>query len=158
MGKEETTRVNKTKEFEEKRKKINNLAFLSLPTGMRTTFEMEWHKNFFLRDTLLSGEPTLEDEVIINREKWEIWQGIFEHRGCFGGSTVILILQKVWEKEKEEFSLWDMRHYSWNTLGSSYLDWKWYLETSKKDTVEAFFTRLVNEEEHGGILSKVEKK
>lgn len=148
-----TTRINVTKEFEEKRKRINNLASFGFPAGMRTAFEIEWHKNFFLRDTHLSGEPTLEDEVTINGDKWEIWQGRFEHRGCFGGVTYVLILQRICEKK--EPSVWDFRHYSWNTLGSSYLDWKWFHER-KGDTVEAFLTRLINEEEHGGLLSKVD--
>ena len=89
MAKKDTVRLNRTKEFEARRKKLNSLAMLGLPAGMRTTFEMEWHKNFFLKDTILSGEPTLEDEVIINGEKWEIWQGRFDHRGSFGGSTGI---------------------------------------------------------------------
>ena len=141
MSKKDTTRVNTTKEFEERRKRIESLAMLRLPTGMRTAFEMEWHKNFSLRDTHLSGEPTLEDEITINGERWEIWQGGFEHRGCFGGVDYILILQKV--REKEEFSVWDMRHYSWNTLGSPYPDWKWFLETSKMDTVEAFLIPVI---------------
>ena len=152
MSKKETTRICSSEEFEKRREKIHKLAMLGFPTGMRTTFESEWHDSFFLRDTILSGEPTLEDEVIINGEKWEIWQGFFEHRGCFGGATCILILQKVCTKK--EFSVWDLRHHSWTAFTGSYLDWKWFLETSKMDTVEAFLTRLINEEEHGGILSK----
>ncbi len=154
MSKKESIRVNKTKEFEKRRKKLNKLAMLGYPIGMRTAFEMEWHKNFFLQDTRLSGEPTLEDEITINGEQWEIWQGVFVGRGSFGGTHFVLILQRVCIQE--ECSLWGVRHYSWNTLGSSYPDWKWFLETSKRDTVEAFFTRYVNEQEHEGVLSEVD--
>ena len=154
MSKREmTTRVNTTKEFEKRRKKIFDLAFLGLPTGMRTAFEMEWHKNFFLQNTILSGEPTLEDEITINGEKWEIWQGIFGQGGCFGGATVVLILRRIPKNKEESYNVWAYRHYSWDTLGSRYLDWKWWHE-QKGDTVEAFSTRRINEEEHKGILSK----
>ena len=156
VRKDETTRLNTSEEFEERRKKVNARASLGFLLGMRTAFEMEWHKNFLLRDTQLSGEPTLEDEITINGEKWEVWQGKFEHRGCFGGVDCILILQRLPKGKEEFYNVWAHRNYSWNTLGSSYLNWKWFLETSKKDTVEAFFTRLINKEEHGGILSKRE--
>ena len=60
----------------------------------------------------LQGEPKLVDEVVLNREKWELWEGTFaDTRGIGSIFTWVLRLLRV-PKEGEEYSILAYRSYT----------------------------------------------
>ncbi len=143
--------MTKKETFEEKKKRTD--AEGRLVSIMSRKYLFSGRDSFMMRGMHLDGEPRLVDQITINGEEWELWEGHFVGEGCFGGHDFHLCMQHV-PKDPKSFNILDYQKILIPMLGSRYEDWKWYLETHKKETLVDHLARYINKEFHGGILSK----